>query len=267
MPLVQPRFNRRPLEHPPIQLAVAQVQFQPLLVLADPRGVAAFQDAVKDRFPRLNRMTTLELTVGPEGVATRPTPGSGWSFENLDGSLRVLIDTNSLSLETRSYQSFDDLRDTFVSVLDTFAQVAKPGERTRLGLRYVNQLIFDDVDSPSGWRALVRSELLGLVANPELAADDVISHTLGETRLTYERSQLIARYGFLRAGAGVDGSRLERPFFLIDIDNFDVRPIPEVDPQTIAAELDDFHGDIYSVFRWSLTPEGEARLGIEGDVQ
>src|SRR4051812_13472428 len=114
MPLVRQHFARSPISNPPVQLVVAQVQFQPLLGLADPTGVAPFQDAIRERFPRLSRMTSLEVSVGPEGVQARPSPGAGWALEDKDGEHRVLLDTNSISLETRKYGAYENMREAFI---------------------------------------------------------------------------------------------------------------------------------------------------------
>jgi len=209
-------------------------------------------------------MTSLEVSVGPEGVQARPSPGAGWALEDKDGEHRVLLDTNSISLETRKYGAYENMREAFISVLKDFVRTVNPGERTRLGLRYVNHLVFDDATSPTEWRKFIRPELLGLVAVPDVADDSDVIHSIAETRLAYDNSQLVARYGYLWAGVGLDGFKVDRPFFMIDVDYFDVRPTPSVDPEGIAIELDEFHADIYGIFRWALTPETETRLGIVG---
>ena len=68
MPLIRPTFERVQLSDPPLQLVVAQVQFQPVLGIADPKFVAPFQQAIAKAFPRLTRTSSLELSVGPAGV-------------------------------------------------------------------------------------------------------------------------------------------------------------------------------------------------------
>jgi uncharacterized protein (TIGR04255 family) len=262
MPLVQPVYERIQLTNPPLQLVVVQVQFQPILGIADPKFVAPFQASIRSAFPRLARMTTLELSVGPDGIETKPSSENGWSLEDLTGERRVLLDTNSLSLETRTYERFEDFLAVFMTVLREFVGTIHPGERTRLGLRYVNHFVFPGAATLSDWRTLVRPELLGLAALPDLTQDENVKHVLGEARLAQDESQIIARYGFLRSGAGFDGVPREEPYFLMDIDHFDVRTLPEVSPEAIEADLTQFHADTYRLFRWSLSHAAEARLGM-----
>jgi uncharacterized protein (TIGR04255 family) len=263
MPLVLPNFDRVPLEKPPLQLVLAQVQFQPILGLAEPKVLAPFQEAVRADFPSLSRVASLEVAVGPDGIETKPSLDNGWALED-DRGRRILVDPNSLTLETRRYETFEDFRDTFIAVLRSFVTTVKPSRRTRLGLRYINHIVFDEGGSLSGLRPLVRPELMGLVADASLTDDAFVMHSLGETRLAYDESQILARYGFLPKGAGFDSSRKNQPFFLLDVDHFDVRPVADVVPDSIEAELTQFHIDSYRLFRWSLTSEGEEHLGIGG---
>src|SRR5438309_1245497 len=119
MPLVRPQFAREVLGNPPIVLAIAQVQFDSVLGIADPKTVAPFQDTVRSRYPKSSRVSSLEITVTPSGVEGKPSESSSWSFENETGEWKVLLDTNSVSLEVREYTRFEDMRDQFLWIVES----------------------------------------------------------------------------------------------------------------------------------------------------
>jgi uncharacterized protein (TIGR04255 family) len=172
------------------------------------------------------------------------------------------LDSNSLALETRQYVSFDSFKEAFVFAMTEFVRAVRPGRRTRLGLRYVNYITFDDALTPSAWRKLVRPELMGLLSTDEFTDDAFVKHSLGETRLAHEESQTVARYGYLSSSMGFEGADPDVPFFLLDIDHFDVRRFDDISLEQVEQQLVDFHADTYRVFRWSLSPAGSERLGI-----
>jgi uncharacterized protein (TIGR04255 family) len=149
--------------------------------------------------------------------------------------------------------------------MEHFVREYEPAARHRLGLRYVNRLIFDDAETVSDWRGLVRPELLGMAATDALAADESILHSFGQTRFAHAESQIVARYGYMEQGVttdpAVEPSKL--PSFLLDVDHFDVRRFDEVSVPFALEQLDDFHEDIHRLFSWCLTDEARELLGSE----
>jgi uncharacterized protein (TIGR04255 family) len=266
MPLIAREYTRVPLEKPPLQLVVAQVQFPPILGLVEPRLLSQFQEAIRDDYPRLSRVETVEVSVGPGGLEARPSPSLSWAFEDSSQTWRVVIDANSLSLETRKYDEYPELRRRLLVLVGTLVDVANPTERTRLGLRYVNHIRIDDATGIDALRPLFRSELFGLAAPPDIAPEDAIKHSLGETRFADDEGQLVARYGYVVGGQDLEGKPSRLPTFLLDIDHFDVRIRTSLSMDEIGTQLDDFHEGIYRVFRWALTSDGEALLGLSTRV-
>lgn len=259
-PVIPPRVR---FARPPLTVVICQVQFEAVLAIGQADYVAGFQERVRSTYPRLSRVAGVEVTVGPEGIATKPASSTSWLFESADAKWTVALDANSLSLTAKAYAGYDDFRDRLTMLLPHLVASINPGERTRLGLRYVNQLHFDDVREISGWRTLVRPELLGIAASGDLGADDKVMHNIGQIRFADEGSQLFVRHGYVPGGTvGPDVAPLDRPYFLLDLDNFDVRRFPSVDVEGILEQVDSLHDSIYTIFRWCLTRECEARMGV-----
>jgi uncharacterized protein (TIGR04255 family) len=262
MPLISQNYPRVTLEEPPLQLVVAQLQFPAILGLMEPTFLSPFQEAIRGTYPTLKRVETLEVALGPKGMEARPSQAASWAFEDSTGTWRAIVDANSLSLETRRYAAYEDLRTRFVELLRAFVDRVQPATRTRLGLRYVNQFRAPGATGIGAYRALFRPELFGLGASSDLADDDYYRHALGETRLAYDPSQMVVRYGYVLGRQEDGGTPRDDPHFLLDLDHFDVRLVDRVDVDEIVNQLNAFHDDIYRVFRWALSPAGEAVLGI-----
>jgi uncharacterized protein (TIGR04255 family) len=271
MPLIRPEAARAFFERSPLSLVVCQVQFAPILGIDNPAFIAAFQEELRAEYPSLGRVGGLDIVVGPAGVEAKQGEAGGWLFASADGAWAIVLAQNALSIRTSRYTQYEELRDRFLWALDRCIAHFKPGARTRLGLRYVNRLVFDDVTTVTAWRELVRPELLGIVSSPELADDSVITHSLGQTRFAEEESQLLARYGYVQGGIEIvlgdeKPDLAERIHFLLDFDHFDIRGFPTLDPHAIAGQLNYFHEQIHRLFHWCLSTEATRRLGVGHEV-
>lgn len=250
----------------PVALVVCQVQFEPILRLGDAASVAPFQEALREVYPVVNRVGGLQLTFGEQGLTAQPTTESGaWAFLSADGEWQVVLAQNALTVQAQQPESFEAIRDRFMAAVRTFIELYQPGARTRLGLRYVNKLAFEDATTIGGWRSLVRPEVLGLAASPDLFGDDDVRHSFGQTRVAQDESQMIVKYGFLEPGVLThpDVQAPTSPYFVLDLDQFDVRRMASLDLGSIETELDGYHEDIHRVFRWVIAPETAERLGLE----
>ena len=262
MVLVKPKADRIPLARSPLSVVICQVQFPPILGIADPAFVASFQESLRSTYPKGGRVGGVELIVGPGGVEAKETQATNWAFATDDGAYTLVLAPGSLTLETRRYEQFEVMRDRFIEAIDLLVASFAPGGRTRLGLRYLNQLTAGNEASIGDWRELVKPELLGIVATDEVFDDDVVMSTLNQTRLAVEESQLLMRSGVLDAGSIVPGAPeiMSEPHFLLDIDHFDIRAFSEFDVALIKTQIDDFHETIHRLFRWSLTDVGLRQL-------
>jgi uncharacterized protein (TIGR04255 family) len=188
----------------------------------------------------------------------------GWSFASSDDERQIIVGADSLVLQTRRHTTYEVLREEFERILSSFVEEYAPSARHRLGLRYVNRLIFENAKSISDWRRLVRPELLGMAATAALADDDEILHSYGQTRFARSESQIIARYGVMEQGETSDPTLQPSnlPSFLLDVDHFDVRRFDEVSVPVALEQLDEFHEDIHRLFSWCLSDDARALLGV-----
>jgi uncharacterized protein (TIGR04255 family) len=250
---------------PPVALVICQIRFEPILRISDPAFIAPLQEAVREDFPTVSQAGGIELAFGPEGLKADAATSTAWSFSSEDGDWQLIVEHGALTLQSRRHESYELLRDRFLSILSTFVELMDPGSRLRLALRYVNRIEFEDAVSVAKWRELVRPEVLGLAATDELAGDDTIKHAFGQVRFAADESQMIVRYGFMEEGTTThpEVEPSGGPYFLLDLDHFDIRRLPTIDMEAIRGQLDGFHEDIHGVFRWTITEEAASRFGAQ----
>lgn len=251
-------------ERPPLALALCQVRFPSELSIADQTVVAKFQKAIQSDFPAPAPVRQFELQV-PLGVGTATVQqGMLWQFSDFHNIWKVVLGQDFLTLETRRYASFGDFIERLRKVLKALFEHIGPTAITRIGLRYINEIRSEDPPL----NAVVRKELLGLAAVPELAPQ--VENYLQRTTLRYPGRQGInIHHGLVPKGTTVEPLSEEQipegPFFLLDFDAFREFPLseePSMSVDRIVQEVGVFNGVIYRLFRWAVSEEYIATLGV-----
>lgn len=266
--LHKPEPPRIILEHPPLVLAICQLRFSAVLGITDPVFVAPFQRAIQDKYPVVTRNQSLQIQFaigGSEAQLAQGRPAQQWQFADKEDNWKVVLAPEALGIEARHYSDFDDFRARFLEVLEALALHIQPSIVIRLGLRYINEI---RPEAPT-WPKIIRQELLGPLAVPELIQNTVAISALQQLMLRYLDDQGITiHHGLIPGGTSVQlrqgESEPQQEFYLLDFDVF--RDFPParalaMDPEAICGLIDEYHKIIYSLFRWSVTDDYISTLG------
>jgi uncharacterized protein (TIGR04255 family) len=255
-----PDVPRIVLEHSPLVLALCQVRFSAVLNVANPAFVGPFQHAIQARYPiaRQTQQVGFQFGIGSGAAEIQQSPPSlQWQFADQHDNWKVVLAPDFLTIETRAYEQFNDFLDRLQEVLDALAQHIQPAVVTRLGLRYIDEIRQSDME----WSDVIRAELLGPVAVPELIANAIQTATIQQLLLRYPDNQGITiHHGLFPTGSIVQPRPGEEmpgsPFYLLDTDVYREFPLPEAlptDPKVICRYVEASHKVIYRLFRWSVT--------------
>lgn len=226
----------------PLKVVVLQVRFSPILVLAQPAGVAQFQEAIRDAYPRAEAPAQqVTLAVGPTGFMPPIGQPGPWRFLDESGWV-VGLATDYVSLEATKYECFEQFEPRAAMVLKAAQDTLALRERGRLGLRYVNEINHPDAFTVADWRTLLDPELLG-VCGGELFGDRVIQ-TLQQIDLRLDEGVLTVRHG-------CNTSREGPHPYVIDLDAHDDQTRP-FDVDEILERVGFFRTFIGGFFRHSL---------------
>jgi uncharacterized protein (TIGR04255 family) len=253
IPLHGPSPDEVPLPNAPLVSVIAQVRFPALLSVHNRDRVAIFQEAIRDRYPHLERQDIPTIMVVSGGA---PSPVSDplvhWRFadEAAGFKWRVTLAQDFIALETRAYESRQNFMERLETILQTVGETLAPTHMTRFGMRYIDQIKGEPM---ARIETLLRKEVLGVV--PCAGADT--RQVITEFAAAAEQGELLARWGRLPAGMTVDSNLLpaiQEDSWLIDLDvsragqvAFEAKGI--VETARSAAER------VYAVFRWMVTEE------------
>lgn len=256
-PLTGPPPREVPLARAPLVQVLAQVRFPVIASIEKREFIASFQEAIRNDYPVLRPEQNVNVVFGNEGPSQERS--NTWRFTDETATWRVSLAAGFLALETKAYVSREDFLSRLTKLLAALVEHVNPRVVDRLGLRYIDQLSGEALDHLPD---LVRPAVAGILASPLAAA---VQHSITQSsfEIPEESGQLMARWGFIPAGATVDPNTIEAvdfPSWILDVDAFSVQPRPfQVDG--VIADARALSERVYAVFRWAVTPAFLERFG------
>lgn len=233
------------LRNSPLTTVVCELRFQPLE--AEPQIVP-----LADRLQPLGLTSYtleegLQLQMGPGQI--QPQSVQRHRFATSDGIASLALDRGTFSYETSAYPGIDDFLVTFSELAGALGEVLGIAARTRIGLRYVNE-----IELPSAEREAVQASVAeGLLppwGEPHL---EELSVSMHELRFKQDGGEIAVRHGLQRQPS---------PVYLLDFDHYEQRLLA-FDGTAETERLREFNSRIYQIFRWSITEESYQRFDPE----
>lgn len=252
--LALPDAKHEQFASPPLKVMLGQVRFPAILKIADPAGLASFQEEIRNEYPEFGVEQQLNLAVGSEGLSP-VGEAKNYKFSTADGAWSISLNTTFVTLEASvatKYSNYEEFRNRFEYIWNVVVKSLGPTSVQQQGLRYIDFFDWPDVGS-ADWSRYINAHLLGLLAANELAGH--VEHTLTDTRLKLTDEMAIAfKYGLVRSGP-------ENALgYLMDTDCLSQTVNEDVSVEAILARFDVFHDEIHRLFHWSITPEAKERF-------
>jgi uncharacterized protein (TIGR04255 family) len=249
-----PKAERVLFKDAPVRLVIGQIRFPLLLKYAEGTFIAPFQEAISDEYPSVARESQVSIQVSPKGVAQSPGD-TLLRFSSRDSLWSVVLAEGALTLEVRGYSAIEEFTRRFTKVLQAASDHLKIRERTRLGLRYINEIRHPGGQTLADWRRLLNPELVGFAGGELLGGQ--VEHMAQEIQARRPDGTLAIRHGVL-TGRVVDPlPQTDAPdgrFYLLDMDYYDARPEP-LDIKRTTTQVRTYNDVMYRFFRWSLSKE------------
>ena len=249
-----PNYDYVVFTNAPVSLALGQVKFPILPRFGEAGFIAEFQEAIRSEYPRISRERQIALQLSMEEVK-QDIGGMLWRFADRSNLLSVVVGENAITIEAQGYSSIEDFLSRFQRILSVASQTMGVSERTRLGLRYINELRHPDAKRFADWRRLLNPQFVDFKVSDLLVGD--VERTLAEMQVRCIDGTLTIRHGLLTGTAirpVTQSPQTDEPFYLIDLDYYDTTE-QELDIHATIAQMRKYNGDLYRFFRWTLSDE------------
>jgi uncharacterized protein (TIGR04255 family) len=200
------------------------------------------------------RLEPLGLTeyVAEEGLQVAMRPGQieqrtvrRHRFSDPAGSSALTLDVQAFSFETAAYGGVDAFLEDWQPLATAVGEALGLEARTRIGLRYVNEIPLDGACHEAVAQAINPELLPPWGAQEHLQA---LSVSLHELRFAQAEGELAFRHGLQRAAPTAP------PIYLLDFDHYEQR-LRAFDVADDAERLRRFNATVDDVFCWSITQE------------
>ncbi len=255
------------LKHAPLALSICQIRFRSLFGVTE-QSIVAFQQALQAKYPVADNVEAAESSVEIDNLSTgikrEQKKIYQWQFTDQDDNWRVVLSHDSLALEARTYDHFDEFLDRLQEAIGLLIEHVQPTSLTRFGLRYINEIRANTLRANTRWSSIICSQLLGPLGAPEF-----VEHATGIAsthQLTFyytDNIRLNIHHGLRGKGTTLREPQKTRvitdAFYLLDFDAFREFPpagtVQEVNSRVVLQCAKQYHEIIYRLFRWSVTQE------------
>lgn len=231
---------------------VCQLRFPTILAISA-RQPDAFQDAVRQEFPRyqLKKEQPAPKLVNQNGVVTAEKQDTvlNHTFLSADGGWVINLTNSFIALSAPRYTDWETFACRLDRVVAAFAQVYQPAWFERVGLRYVNGFSREELGLTGlRWNELLQPAFVGLMDEDDVQDGDFLRCT--------QDAEFKARGGCrvkLHAGPGMvkrGGVQEKTPRFILDLDVF---MLGRVELAHLTGALQTVHMNADNVFRSAIT--------------
>jgi uncharacterized protein (TIGR04255 family) len=233
----------------PLVAVVVELRFFPILKLAEPALVAAFQERVRGTFPAFQDVNRQLINLGP-AAPVEVRSERLFNFVKQDESCTLTLSTSSLALESRRHERREHFINDAQVGIEALTSTCGPVVPTRLGLRYVDLIdkeqIEKDLGRPTTWSSLVSERFLTV---PTGLAD------LEGTLFACEVGSTMANGGGQTVRYGLVEDSDKKVKFRLDVDRHLSAP---VDASKLVELLGTLANDVFAVFIAAMGPDLKA---------
>jgi uncharacterized protein (TIGR04255 family) len=196
-----------------------------------------------------------QVQVGPGGVQHSEHSFKVWNYYGKDREKHLALAASFLFVSFSHYESYEDLKENWSSVVDVAAKELPDARVGRFGLRYINQIRIDG-HSATEWGDYIAQDLLGMAMF--VNQPDALTRLFHVAELKHDDLDLKFQFGLPNPDYP---AVIKQPLFVLDIDGY-VQTAHEL--MESLKFMDDAHERIQNLFEQSITQKLRERMYAVG---
>ncbi len=234
--------ERRVFSRNTIEVVVCQLRFNPILKVE--QKIADFQEIVRAKYPNFS-ITPIKNIVFSKSDQVEVTEEKQFLFKKETSEDSIFLTTDSIAFETKKYTERADFLSDVKLGLDALSAVHGNVSPKRLGVRFINSIKKDQVESFAkrsvNWSDLIKDGFLNV---PENLYDLADSAFLNEVTSACALGKLTLRYGILPTPKTTPSFRFDSDRYVDE--QFEMSKYEEI--------LKTFTNDTFALFSQILKP-------------
>ena len=223
-----------------ITKVIARVDFQPILKLQQ-EVPAAYQEAIREHFPRLERKDSIDISIKP-GAVPVPTQSPVWKFTNKEKTDEIALNFKVITLILNKYVSFESFFPKIELMYNNFNNIYHPGIIQKIGLRFINEIRL--TGNPLDWDGIINNNLYCILkAFPDLSTS--VSRAMSQLHINLGDRLITFQFGiYNNQYPGI----IAKKEFILD---YDCSSKEEYEPEVVLTKFRLHYEDIKNLFKQS----------------
>lgn len=199
---------------------------------------------VSDSFPEFEprEKVLYEMAFEKAQRTTREKRTKAFFFHNNRTNSSLSLDPDAITFDIKDYTNYGDFRDFVQRVIQNLGAENSSAKTSRIGLRYINQIIFNE-GNPFDWAGLIKDPLTSNLSFIE--RQNELSRLIGIIELNRSDYFIKFQYGWFNSEYPNPIAKKE---FLLDYDCYSK---DETDLSLVLNQVDTYHTAIRELFEYS----------------
>jgi uncharacterized protein (TIGR04255 family) len=228
---------------------IFQLRFDPILLL-EKEPPADFQQAVKERFPKVTEGQEIEIetrmSLVPETRADFRRVRPRWVLGTKDASRSLTVSSTMFSLEYTRYENIEATRDDFEFLWSRFQKAYGVDSLSRVGLRYVDRVLRPEGD-PLEWDKWIADPLISATLPMEPPPGHDLCRSMHALHWVGDDHRITFQFGIFNAH-NFPGPVVQKEYIL----DYDCSSIGAVEAAEVLACLTKYHDLLSVLFKNSI---------------
>jgi uncharacterized protein (TIGR04255 family) len=231
-----------------LKQVIARIDFANPLPNINTALPADLTRATLERFPisEPRKGVAREFQISPQALSTKQSEFVQWQFHGREREKTFTIEPGATLIEQRSYKTFEDLREDFVTLVMKLFGSFKDVQPSRLGLRYINAIELKEGE-PLDWSTFLNPHMLSVFEFIPQSERQFLTRVFHNLELAYDDVSLRYQFGMHNPDYP---ARIKQKTFVLDLDAYVQGAI---DRDAIGTVLDACHACIQEHFERSIT--------------
>jgi uncharacterized protein (TIGR04255 family) len=238
-----------------LKQVIARIDFTPLEGMAPKGPPKSFYEAIKDRFPipETKEVLARNLRISPEKTEETSEKIREWIYHGKARDKYLALGKAVLAVEYSTYDFFEVLSADFLAAVAALRDAFEDIQVTRLGLRYIDNIEFDE-ENPTDWSQYLQPNLLAIfniVPDQKTIsrAFQILELNDGETSLRFQFGMPNPDYP----------AQIRKKVFIMDTDAYCTLMLSH---DEITKYLNSFHERINQMFESVITDGLRKKMGV-----
>jgi len=140
-----------------------------------------------------------------------------WNYYGKNREKHLVITPDSFFITYKEYESFDNLNSEFLAILEKIFEIFPDIQVNRLGLRYINEIVFQHQTDLLNWEKYLDNKLLSLFSVAKDEDKGKIARGMNNLILNYGDMILNFRYGMYNPDMPAP---IRKKIFILDYDAY-----------------------------------------------